>query len=78
MKRIKLIWDFRGIDAHAIALHHEIHLNEFANKESILTTFCGTEAINDMYSIAYILVLETDMLKVRDALLPHRGEWEVI
>ena len=76
MKRIKLIWDFRGMDGHQTALHHEIHLNEFAEREELKNTKCGVEQINDIYSFAYMLVEENDMLKVRDALIPQRGEWE--
>jgi hypothetical protein len=77
-KRIKLIWDFRGIDALPTAEHHVIHLNEFALKEKLEKTFAGIEAVNELYCIAYLLVQESDMLLVRDTLIPHRGEWEVL
>lgn len=77
-KRIKLIWDFRGIDALPTAEHHVIHLNEFAIKEKLENTFSGINPINELHCIAYILVKESDMLLVRDTLIPHRGEWEVL
>ncbi|BDD03486.1 hypothetical protein [Aureibacter tunicatorum] len=72
--RIKLIWDFRGMAAKGTALHHRIHLEEFAIKEGIRNHKTGVENINDMYSIAYICVEEDQMPIVRDALRPHRGE----
>jgi hypothetical protein len=74
MRRIKLIWDFRGMDAEKTALHHEIHLKEFAEREKIQDAISGIELLGEHYSIAYITVNEDDMLKVRDALIPHRGE----
>ena len=32
------------------------------------------EPVNELYCIAYITVKEEDMIKYRDALIPHRGE----
>lgn len=74
MKRIKMIWDFRGMDGEQTAIHHEIHLKEFAQRENLKETITGVEVVNDVYAIAYITVLESDMVTVRDALMPHRGE----
>ena len=74
MRRIKMIWDFRGMDAEQTALHHEIHLKEFAEREKLENTVCGVETINEGYAIAYVTVNEPDMVMVRDALMPHRGE----
>ena len=34
----------------------------------------GFEVLNDMYAIAFMVVEEKDMIFVRDALKPHRGE----
>jgi hypothetical protein len=34
----------------------------------------GNTDINDMHSIAYLVVTESEMLTVRDALKPHRAE----
>ena len=28
-----------------------------------------------MYALAYLVVEEKDMIKLRDLLKPHRGEW---
>lgn len=74
MKRIKLIWDFRGIDAKKTAEHHVIHLKEFGKKESLEETESGVEQVTESHSTAFFTVLEKDMILVRDALRPHRGE----
>ena len=35
MKRVKLIWDFRGPNATKIAEHHDIHLKEYIKKNGL-------------------------------------------
>ena len=74
MRQIKLIWDFRGQASAKTAEHHEIHLKEFLEKENYPLKITGFEILNEMYAIAYLVVEEADMIKVRDALRPHRGE----
>jgi hypothetical protein len=74
MKKIKLIWDFRGPDAAKIAEHHEIHLKEYIAIENISLNSTGYENINELYAIAFMVVTEENMIAVRDALKPHRGE----
>ena len=73
MKKIKLIWDFRGPDAAKIAEHHEIHLKEYIALENISLNSTGYEIINELHAIAYMVVTEANMIAVRDALKPHRG-----
>lgn len=73
-RNIKLIWDFRGQDASKIAEHHEIHLKEFIAIEKLSINITGFEIVNEMYAVAYMVVTDEDMIKVRDALKPHRGE----
>lgn len=75
MKKLKLIWDFHGPDAQKIAEHHEVHLKEFINKEKLPLNITGVEEVSDLQSIAFLVVYENEMIKVRDALKPHRGEW---
>jgi len=75
MKKLKLIWDFHGPDAQKIAEHHEIHLKEFIAKEKLPLEITGVEKISDLHSIAFLVVYENEMIVVRDALKPHRGEW---
>ena len=73
-RKIKLIWDFRGPSALKIAEHHEKHLYEFVALEKLKLDITGHQQYNEMHSIAYLVVEEIEMKKVRDALKPHRGE----
>jgi hypothetical protein len=74
MRKLKLIWDFRGPDALKIAQHHEIHLKEYITLEKTELNITGFEQLNDMHSIAFMVVNETEMKPIRDALKPHRGQ----
>lgn len=74
MKKIKLIWDFRGPAAARTAEHHEIHLKEYIALQKLPINITGYKVIDDLYAIAFMVVLDTDMIKVRDGLKPHRGE----
>ena len=74
MRQIKLIWDFKGSVAENTAQHHEIHLKEYIISEKIDLNITGFEVINEMHSIAFMVVTEQNMITVRDALKPHRGE----
>ena len=73
-RKIKLIWDFRGPAAEKTAEHHEKHLKEFIAFEKLDLNITGYQHINEMYSFAYMVVEESDMIAMRDALKPHRGE----
>lgn len=73
-RKIKLIWDFRGPAALKTAEHHEKHLKEFIVLEGIPLNITGFKKINDMFSIAFMVVDEKEMRAVRDVLKPHRGE----
>ena len=72
-RKIKLIWDFRGPDAQHFAEHHAIHLKEFAAKENLSLNETSSSKEADNYWIAWMIVPESEMIKVRDALKPHRG-----
>lgn len=74
MRKIKLIWDFRGDGAEKTAQHHEIHLKEYIKAEGLEVNITGFEIKNELHAIAYLVVEEADMMRVRDALRPHRGE----
>ena len=74
MDKIKLIWDFRGPDAAKIAEHHEIHLKEYISIEKLPLNITGFEIKNEMHAIAFMVVTDENMISVRDALKPHRGE----
>jgi hypothetical protein len=73
-RKIKLIWDFRGPASAKTAEHHEIHLKEFIAIKKLPLKVTGFEILNKMYAIAYMVVTDDDMIAVRDALKPHRGE----
>lgn len=74
MRKLKLIWDFRGPHASKTATHHEIHLKEYIQLEKLNITLTGVENLSDMHSIAYLIVDENEMKPIRDALKPHRGQ----
>ncbi|WP_162126206.1 hypothetical protein [Flavobacterium phycosphaerae] len=74
MRKIKLIWDFRGPDAALTAEHHEIHLKEYIVIEKLPLNITGFEIKNELHTIAFMVVTEENMILVRDALKPHRGE----
>ena len=74
MRKIKLIWEFKGEDAKQTAIHHEIHLKGFAVKENLSINITGVDEVNELFYIAYMVVMEDMVFKVRDALIPLRAE----
>ncbi|SFS67941.1 hypothetical protein SAMN04487906_1309 [Zhouia amylolytica] len=74
MKKIKLIWDFRGPAAKKTAEHHLIHLQEYLALENIPFIVTDIESLSEFHTIAYIAVEEIYMKKIRDELKPHRGQ----
>jgi hypothetical protein len=60
--------------AKKTAEHHQIHLKEYIKLEGLPIDITGCQHINEMLSLAYMVVNEKDMIPVRDALKPHRGE----
>ena len=73
-RQIKLIWDFRGEASAKTAEHHEIHLKEYISIEKLPLNITGFEIKNEMHAIAFMVVTDENMISVRDALKPHRGE----
>lgn len=73
-RKIKLIWDFRGETSAKTAEHHEIHLKEYISIEKLPLNITGFEIKNEMHAIAFMVVTDENMISVRDALKPHRGE----
>lgn len=74
-RRIKLIWDFFGEDAEQTAKHHAIHLQEFTKMKAMNNCEAGTESKSAEEHLAYLIVEEENMIAVRDALRPKRGQW---
>ncbi len=73
-RKLKLIWDFRGPDAESTAAHHAIHLQEFVNTSQLTMNVVGSEKISEAHVIAFLVVTDSEMRPVRDALKPHRGQ----
>ncbi len=73
-RKIKLIWDFRGEAASKTAEHHEVHLKDYINIEKFEINITGFQIFNELHSIAFMVVTDDNMIQVRDALKPHRGE----
>ena len=73
-RKIKLIWDFRGPTASKTAEHHEIHLKEYIKFKDLGPSITGHQQIDEMYSFAYMVVEEKNMIMIRDVLKPHRAE----
>ena len=74
MRKIKLIWDFRGPVSAKTAEHHEIHLKEYIAAQKLPLQITGFECYGEMHAIAFMVVTDEDMIAVRDSLKPHRGE----
>jgi len=73
-RKIKLIWDFRGPVAAKTAEHHEKHLKEYIVIEELNLNITGFEHVNEMHSYAFMVTEEPNMIRLRDALKPHRAE----
>ena len=73
MKKVKLIWDFRGMEAKEIAQHHVKHLEEYSAAQNKPHQGLGIEEISEYYALAFMIVNEDEMLSFRDALRPHRA-----
>ncbi|NNE31356.1 MAG: hypothetical protein HKN40_03200 [Winogradskyella sp.] len=74
MRKLKLIWDFRGPASLKTAEHHLIHLKEYIAVNQFDISITGVETLNDMHSLAFLVVDESKMKPIRDALKPHRGQ----
>ena len=72
-KKIKLIWQFSGMDALKIADHHLVHLNEYIFREGIDVIDRGTELINDFSSISFIIIDNSLVEKLRVTLKPNKA-----
>ncbi|AZQ44902.1 hypothetical protein [Nonlabens ponticola] len=77
MRKLKLIWDFKGEDAELTAKHHLTHLQEYVQKEEVQVITSGIEHITGKHHICFLALQEEHMPQVRDALKPHRGQlWQ--
>ncbi len=74
MRKIKLIWDFRGETGLKIAEHHSMHLKEYVELNDVNYLKVGYESKNELYAIAFLAIYETELIAIRDTLKPHRAE----
>lgn len=74
MKKIKLIWDFRGPDGINTAIHHEKHLKEFFKIEKKNLIESGIETLNEFHHLAYAIILEDNLEEIKLTLKPNRGQ----
>lgn len=74
MKKIKLIWDFRGPDGINTAIHHEKHLKEFFKIEKKILIESGIETLNEFHHLAYAIILEDNLEEIKLTLKPNRGQ----
>jgi len=73
-RQIKLIWDFRGHNALLTAQHHEIHLKDFIKTENLQDwNITGFQQVNEIHTLAFWVIPESEILKFRDILKPHRA-----
>lgn len=75
MKKIKLIWDFRGPTAQQTAAHHEHHIEEFLQANKLPADQTGVETLNALHSICFVIVGEAHLAPIRNTLRPHRATW---
>jgi hypothetical protein len=72
-KKIKLIWQFSGMEALKIADHHLVHLNEYIQREDVVVIDRGTELINEFSASSFIIIDNSFVEKLRIDLKPHKG-----
>jgi hypothetical protein len=71
-RQIKLIWDFRG-PASAKRLNTTKFTKRIHRDGKLPLNITGFEQ-GEMQAIAFMVVTDENMIQVRDALKPHRGE----
>ena len=72
-KKIKMVWNFTGIDAFKIANHHIIHVREYMVSNDITMFDEGTVEVNDYAANSFIVIDSTNLEKVKNDLKPHQG-----
>ena len=70
--KVKLIWQFSGMDALKIADHHLVHLNTYVVREKIEVIQKGTELINEFSAISFVVIPDNFLESLRLNLKPHQ------
>ena len=73
MKKIKLIWDFNGIESNKTAEHFHIHLKEFLKKHQIIDYISNVELVNEFHAINFLIVDEVHVKIIKNSLKPNRA-----
>ena len=73
MRKIKLIWDFKGEDTFNMATHYNKHIIEFFDLKKINLIESGINHINNYHYSAYAIIDEQDVNTVKHPLKPHRA-----
>tara|TARA_B100001093_G_scaffold483515_1_gene516095 strand:+ start:80 stop:313 length:234 start_codon:yes stop_codon:yes gene_type:complete len=73
VKKVKLIWDFRGTDTQKMAEHYNKHLVEFFESKKINLIESGFTRVSEMYNFTYAVIDKLDVNNVKDAIKPHRA-----
>ena len=71
MRKIRLLWDFRGPDSLETAKHHVIHLKEFAEIDNLSFVEASVIEQNKYVNSAFIIISEIDLEVFKNALKPH-------
>jgi|SaaInlV_130m_DNA_3_1039695.scaffolds.fasta_scaffold159811_1 hypothetical protein len=74
MKKIKMLWDFRGSDALKTAEHQCDHLKDFFIKDKIEFHQIEIEKHSDLFVSAFAVVDEEYVEILRKTLKPNRGQ----
>tara|TARA_Y100000816_G_C26088120_1_gene574533 strand:- start:1393 stop:1626 length:234 start_codon:yes stop_codon:yes gene_type:complete len=74
VKKIKLIWDFRGPISQKTAQHHLKHLVEFFKIENKKLFESGMKSLSEIHNYTYAIVLKEDLEFFKRTLKPHRGQ----
>ncbi len=72
MRKLRLLWDFRGPDSLEIAKHHVIHLKEFTQIDKLSFVEASVIEQNKYINSAFIIIFEIDLEVFKTALKPHR------
>lgn len=73
MQKIKLLWDFNGVDSLKTAQHFNIHLKEFLGKEDVQFHNIGLDTIGDYHNISYLIIDKQLVDQIKHALKPQRA-----
>ena len=73
MKKLKLVWEFSGIDALEIAKHHLLHMQQYLKRENIDPLQIDTELISEFSAITFIIIYDQFLDKIRSDLKPNHG-----